>query len=279
MRVRPAVSVALLLLLAPATALAGPWYYRWVCTGLCASGPYQGFDGREGPFASYEDCDYARTRDGRDRGPRPYTLMFCEEVRSSSGAPPVVVAPAASASESKVHLAAREFGIIAGPGWSARSDTGTTTGAWTFGLEVDGHAGRDFGGASLQIGIQGTKLEAPLLGSEPQSWYAIPVAVGLVLSPQVYESGDTRARLDLGASFGGFYELGCSTCPGQVFQDSIGYGYTLKAGVDLYLDRNAGVSLDVIIPRYSIGSADPGNLELTSPKWMVRASLIDKPAD
>jgi hypothetical protein len=47
--------------------------------------------------------------------------------------------------------------------------------------------------------------------------------------------------------------------------------------VDLYLSRDAGVSLDVILPRYRIGAAVPGNLELSSPKWMVRLSLIEKP--
>jgi hypothetical protein len=280
MRTQLVVPFALALLFAPNAALAGRWYYKWICTGQCASGPYQGFDGREGPWATYEECDYVRSRDRRDRGPRPYTIMFCEDEDgpgSSRGRPAYV--PAAAATQQKVHLSVIETGLAAGQGWSAKSDTGTTTGAFTVGIELDGHAGRDFGGGSMQLGFYGTKLEAPLLGSEPRSWFLIPLAIGLVITPQVYESGETSVRLDLGASAGGFYGFGCSDCAGPVFQEGIGFGYTLKAGLDLYLSRTGGVSLDVILPRYTLGAAVPGNLELSSPKWMVRLSLLEKPSE
>jgi hypothetical protein len=63
-----------------------------------------------------------------------------------------------------------ETGVLVGQGWSAKSDTGTTTGSFTMGIELDSHAGRDVGGGSLQLGFYGTKLEAPILGAEPRSW-------------------------------------------------------------------------------------------------------------
>jgi hypothetical protein len=279
MRKLLAIPAALVLLLAPSDAVAGRWYYKWFCSGQCASGPYQGFDGREGPWATYEECDYVRTRDRRDRGPRPYTIMFCEDAEGpSSPRPGPVYVPAAEATQ-KVRMSVIETGVAVGQGWSATSDTGTTAGPFTLGLELDGHAGRDFGGGSMQLGLYATKLEAPLLGSEPRTWFVIPLAVGLVLTPQVYDSGESSVRLDLGASAGGFYGFGCSACAGAVFQEGIGFGYTLKAGLDFYFDGSSGVSLDVILPRYSIGAAVPGNLELSSPKWMVRLSLLEKPGD
>lgn len=279
MRSLLAIPLALVLLLAPSAAVAGRWYYKWFCSGLCASGPYQGFDGREGPWATYEECDYVRSRDRRDRGPRPYTIMFCEDEEGPSSPRSVPVHAPAAAATQKVHLSVVETGFAAGQGWSAKSDTGTTTGSFTVGIELDSHAGRDAGGGSVQLGFYGTKLEAPLLGSEPRTWFVVPLAVGLVLTPRIYDSGGTSVRLDLGASAGGFYGFGCSDCAGAVFQEGIGFGYTLKAGLDLYLDRSSGVSLDVILPRYSIGAAVPGNLELSSPKWMVRLSLLEKPGD
>ena len=274
---RHVAPLALLLLAVPTAAEAGPWYYRWICTGLCAPGPYQGTDGREGPFATYEDCDYARTRDRRDTGPRPYTLMFCEDANPGARPSPGVPSPAPQAASQPVRTSQMEMGLLVGPAWSARSDTGTTTGAFTFGFELDQHTGRDVGGGTVELGLQATRLEAPLLGAKARTWFVMPFAVGLALTPQVWESGGTSVRLDLSAVAAGLFQFGCSGCAGSAFQETLAFGYAFKAGVDLYLDREGGVSLDVVLPRYTMGNAAPNDVELASPKWMLRLSLLTKP--
>ena len=61
---RALVVGVLAILLYPVAAAAGPWYYKWSCTGRC-SGDRLAIEGREGPFASRDDCEWARDRDTR----------------------------------------------------------------------------------------------------------------------------------------------------------------------------------------------------------------------
>jgi hypothetical protein len=263
-----------------AAAEAGPWYYTWSCAGDCAPGQLT-IEGREGPFLSRADCEYARDHDRRAvEFVEPGNLgglASCEE-DTSVGATYVAV-PATPHTPSKVRMASVELGLAFGPGWRTTSDGGgVTDGPATVGVEVDAHTGRDLGGGSMQLGLYGTWVEAPMLGESPRAVVVLPLAIGLVLTPQVYHRGARSLRLDVGASAGGFFLFGCSDCGAPVFDETLAFGYTLKAGLDLYLSSTTGFSLDVVFPRWQIGTAASGDLMLESPTWMLRLSAINRPA-
>lgn len=280
---RRALSLAALLLMVSAgAAQAGVWYYEWSCTGRCAPGQLA-VSGREGPFMSRADCEYARDHDQRAdefvADGNLGGLAFCEEDTSQPTGVYLSPGPGSGAPPNKTRISAVEIGVALGTSWRATGEDGmTTTGPGTVGLEFDSHAGRDVGGGSLQVGLYGTWLENPLLGSGSRSALIIPMSVGLVLTPQVYHHGSRSARLDLGASLGGFFLLGCSGCAGAVFDETLAFGYTLKAGVDYFVAKDTGFGVDVIVPSWQIGAAGPGNLLLESPTWMLRLSIINRPA-
>lgn len=279
---RGTIALAALMLVTTGVAEAGSWYYKWSCTGECSPGRLV-IEGREGPFATREECEWVRDRDTRaDEFVRQGNLgglSSCEE--EPFGRPGgVAVAPSGSAPTPKTRISAVEMGLAVGTGWSATGEDGSSrSGTATLGFEVDSHAGRDLGGGSVQLGMYATWVDSPMLGAEPRSVFIIPLAVGLALTPKVWGRADKSARLDLGASAGGFLLLGCSDCPGAVFQETLAFGYSLKAGVDIFHSKSAGVGLDVIFPRWSIGSRAPGDLLLESPAWMVRVSMITRPPE
>jgi hypothetical protein len=283
MRSLPRVVVplaALLLMASVGVAEAGPWYYEWSCTGRCAPGRLT-IEGREGPFASREECEWARDHDTRaDEFVAEGNLgglAFCEEIATTPAAGGVHVAPA-PASQNKVRITALELGVAVGAGWAATGEDGMArSGDGTLGLELDSHTGRDVGGGSLQLGLYATRVEAPMLGSEPRTVFTLPFSVGLALTPKVYGKGARSVRLDLGASLGGMLLFGCSDCPGAVFDETLAFGYSFKAGVDVFTSKSSGVGIDVIVPRWRMGAAAPGNLLLESPTWMLRLSLIARP--
>ncbi len=261
--------------------MAGPWYYEWSCAGACAPGRLT-IEGREGPFLSRADCDYARDHDLRaDEFVGPGNLgglNFCYEDTSVTTTPGTTVTVSPGPATRPPRRSEIEIGFALGPAWSATSETATTRGSMTVGIEADSHYGRDAGGATVQLGFFATRLEAPLLGAEPRSLFIVPLSIGLALTPKVAGGATWSVRPDLGASVGGFFQLGCSGCPGAVFDETLIFGYTLKAGVDVYLSRDSGVSLDLIMPRWQLGTATPGNLLLESPTWMLRLSAINRPA-
>ncbi|MBK9036580.1 MAG: hypothetical protein IPL61_35910 [Myxococcales bacterium] len=265
----------------PAVAAAGAWYYEWSCTGRCA--PHQlAISGREGPFASRADCEYARDHDGRadefvSEG-NLGGLEFCEEVPTPGGGGGVVVT-GGGAPAPKVRMTALELGAAVGPGWSVTGADGMrSSGGATLGVELDAHSGRDGGGGAIQLGLYRTSLESPLMSADPHGFIVMPFSVGLVLSPRV-AGGDTwSVRADLGGSVGGLFQLSCADCAGAVFDETVSFGYTLKAGADVYLSRDGGFSLDVLFPRWSVGAATPGDLLLESPTWMIRLALLTRPA-
>lgn len=280
---RRALSLAALALMVSAgVAQAGVWYYEWSCTGRCAPGQLA-VSGREGPFLSRADCEYARDHDQRANEfvaeGNLGGLEFCEEDTSQPTGVYLGPAPGPAAAPTKARISALELGVALGASWRATGADGmTTTGPGTVGLEFDSHVGRDVGGGSMQLGLYGTWLENPLLGTDARSAMIIPMSIGLALTPRVYHRGDRSARLDLGASVGGFFLLGCSGCVGAVFDETLAFGYTLKAGLDYFVSKDTGFGVDVIFPSWQIGSAAPGNLLLESPTWMVRLSMIGRPA-
>ncbi|MCE9576343.1 MAG: hypothetical protein K8W52_24560 [Deltaproteobacteria bacterium] len=262
-------------------ALAGPWYYEWSCSGACAPGQLA-ISGREGPFASRADCEYARDHDSRENDfVAPGSLGgldFCAEDTTAVPAPVMSSASSSSTPAPKAHRSELELGVAFGPGWSATSEGGAVTrGSMTVGLEADTHYGRDAGGGSVQLGLYRTQLEAPMLGTEARSFYILPISIGLALTPKIAGGASWSLHPDLGASVGGFFQFGCSGCAGAVFSETLTFGYTLKAGVDLYFARDTGVSLDVLMPRWQVGNPSAGNLMLESPSWMLRLSLINRP--
>lgn len=277
---RAAIPVAAAILIASAgTAWAGPWYYEWSCTGECAPGRLA-IDGREGPFASRADCEYARDHDPRaDEFVAPGNLgglEFCEEDTSQPTGSVTFVA--ATPPANKVRITAVEIGVALGGGWAATSEGGMVTrGPATIGFEIDSHTGRDVGGGAIQLGVYGAWVEAPMLGESARAVLLVPLSVGLALTPQVWSRGPRSARLDLGASLGGLLLLGCGDCGAPVFDETISFGYTLKAGVDVFLSKTSGVGVDVVFPRWQLGSASAGNLQLDSPTAMLRLSLINRP--
>lgn len=268
----------------PAAAGAGPWYYEWSCTGRCAPGQLA-ISGREGPFLSREDCDYARDRDPRaDEFVAEGNLgglEFCEEDTTNDPKPWSTGASGGGggAPARPVRTSQIEVGLAFGPGWQATDERGvTTTGAGTLGLDLELHTGRDVGGGSLALGVHGTRVEAAMLG-DPRSVVMVPMVVGLALTPAIARGRSWSVRLDLGANLGGFLLVGCGDCPGAVFDQTLGLGYGLKAGIDIYTRKDSGFSLDLIVPRWEIGDAVPGDLRLTSPTWLLRASVVGRPAD
>ncbi|MCA9678012.1 MAG: hypothetical protein H6709_20680 [Kofleriaceae bacterium] len=283
---RALVVGVLAILLYPVAAAAGPWYYKWSCTGRC-SGDRLAIEGREGPFASRDDCEWARDRDTRaDEFVAEGNLGgldFCYEDTTVSGGGGVAVAVGAAgpaAPPSKIRISEIEMGVSVGPSWAATGEGDMTTrGAATIGLDVDTHTGRDAFGGSLQVGLHGTWLEAPLLGADAHTLFLVPVSVGLALTPQVFGGAAHGVRADLGAAATGLFHFGCADCAGAAFDETLVFGYTLKAGVDVYLSADAGVSVDVVFPRWQMGAAAPGNLLLESPAWMVRVSLLNRPRD
>jgi hypothetical protein len=272
---------ALVLMASIGMAHAGSWYYKWSCTGRCSPGRLV-IEGGEGPFATREECEWVRDRDTRaDEFVAEGNLgglSSCEEVASAAAAgPPIYVAPSPAA-RNKVRIAAIEVGVALGTGWSTTGeDAMTRHGAGTVGLEIDSHTGRDIGGGALQIGIYGTRVEAPMLGAEPRTVMSLPLSVGLALTPKVFGRGGRSVRLDLGASLGGMLLFGCDDCPGAVFDETIAFGYSLKAGVDVFTSKSTGFGIDVLFPRWQLGAATAGNLELESPTWMLRLSVIGRP--
>lgn len=267
----------------PATAIAGPWYYEWSCTGRCAPGQLA-ISGREGPFDSREDCEYARAHDARSdyfvSEGNLGGLEFCEEDTSGNHAPSGGAIGGGGAPPRPARMSQIEVGVAFGPGWQATSGDGVTTvGAATLGLDIETHTGKDVGGGSLQLGLHATQVEAAMLGADARSLVTMPLFVGLDLTPVVARGKGWHVRVDLGASIGAFLLAGCGDCPGAVWDETLGFGYNLKAGVDVYLSKDSGVSLDLVVPRWEIGDAAPGNLRLDSPVWLVRASMVGRPAN
>lgn len=275
---------ALVLAVSAGAAHAGTWYYEWSCTGECAPGQLV-IEGREGPFASREACEWARDHDSRaDYFVAPGNLgglASCEEDTSASAGAPTagyVAAPAAPAN--RVRYSSIELGVALGTGWvTTGEDQIARAGAGTLGIEIDAHTGRDVGGGALQLGFYGTRLEAPMLGDDARTVLVMPLSVGLALTPKVYTHGARSVRLDLGASAGGMLLAGCGDCAGPVFDETITFGYTLKAGVDVFTSATSGIGLDVVFPRWALGAAAPGDLRLESPSWLLRLSMIARPTD
>lgn len=272
---------ALVLMASVGIAHAGSWYYEWSCTGRCSPGRLV-IEGREGPFATEEECEWVRSRDPRNdefvaEGNLGST-SFCEEVQAAAGTP-VYVAPS-PAPPNKVRIVAVEVGVAVGTGWAATGEDGMTrNGAGTLGIEIDSHTGRDVGGGAVQLGLYGTRIEATMLGEEPRTVMSLPLSVGLALTPKVYGRGGKSVRLDLGASAGGMLLFGCDDCPGAVFDETIVFGYSLKAGIDVFTSPQTGIGVDVLFPRWQAGTASAGNLELESPTWMLRLSMIGRPLE
>ena len=263
------------------TASAGEWYYTWSCAGRCSPGRLT-IEGREGPFATREECEWTRDRDTRaDEFVAEGNLgglSSCEEVVREPGTGAVVLGPSSSSPPAKVRIASMEVGLALGPGWTTTAEGGDArSGAATLGLELESHTGRDVGGGALQLGLYGTRLEAAMLGAEPRTVLAVPLSVGIVLTPTVYHRGGTRVGLDLGASLGGLLLAGCGDCAGPVFDETITFGYTLRAGLDVFTSGRTGLGVDVVFPRWQLGSATAGNLELESPRWMIRVSMVGRP--
>ncbi|MBL8622490.1 MAG: hypothetical protein JNK64_14350 [Myxococcales bacterium] len=268
----------------PAAAVAGPWYYEWSCTGRCAPGQLA-ISGREGPFDSREDCEYARAHDARSdefvSEGNLGGLEFCEEDTTGNHAPTGGAAVGGGGAPPRpARMSQIEVGVAFGPGWQATTaDGGTTVGAGTLGLDIETHTGKDVGGGALLFGIHATRVEAAMLGADARSVVTMPLLVGIDLTPAVAGGKGWQVRVDLGASIGGFLLAGCGDCPGAVWDETLGFGYSLKAGVDVYLSKDSGVSLDLIVPRWEIGDTSPGNLRLDSPVWLVRASMVGRPAN
>lgn len=280
-RISAVLAGAIVLLAGPTLAAAQYWYYEWSCTGRCAPGELVR-KGREGPFPTEEACNWARDNDGRatefvSEG-NLGGLSSCFEIKpSGSGGGGVVVGEGAPP-PNKVRMVALELGVLVGPAWAATGEDGMTRrGTGTIGLELDSHSGRDLGGGAIQLGLHATSLDAPLLGGERRTLMTVPFSVGIVLSPRLAGGRDWTVRGDLGASLGGLWLASCSGCAGAVFSETLIFGYTLKAGADIYTSRNGGFSVDVILPRWRAGAAGPGNLLLESPTWMLRLSMLVKP--
>jgi len=275
------LAASLAVLLVPGVALAGDWFYDWSCAGECSPGRLV-IEGREGPFATREECDWSRDRDLRaDEFVRQGNLgglTSCYEVQRPGPAGGGGVVVVGTAPAQRTRIAAMEVGVSVGPGWLATGEDGiSTSGTATWAVEIDQHAGRDSGGGSMQIGLQGTWLEAPMLGPDPHHFLTLPMFVGIVATPRLFGGKDWSVRADLGASLGLFFLIDCSDCVGPVFDETLAFGYTMKAGVDVYTSKNAGFSLDLVFPRWEVGSAGPGNLRLESPAWLVRLSILGKP--
>ncbi len=95
------------------------------------------------------------------------------------------------------------------------------------------------------------------------------------------DTGDTEFgshwRMDLtDEELVGFTSFGCGDCPVPVFSERFGYGWQLEAGLDLMMSEETGFGLDLVVPRFGIGAAVPGNLRLSSPLAVVRVSVLGR---
>lgn len=271
----------LLALWIPNVALADGWYIRWDCVGQC-EGYGAGNSGVIGPFGNEADCEHER----HNNLVIPEDSLFhhfCEYV----GPPPPSYTPApyspppytpsggGGGESGEVRMVAMDLAVLGGPGWTATDLGGAHAGAGSAGFELDTHFGQDWGGAAVQLGMTGTRLRAPLLGSDARTWGIGIAAVGLVLNPRLFGLGEGRSLwLDAGASVGGFATLGCGDCEAPVFDDDFGWGYQFKVGFDVLFQDEAGLTFDVVLPRYATGSAAVGDLLLESPPWMIRVGTV-----
>jgi hypothetical protein len=270
--------------LVPQIAWAGDWYIRWDCVGACA-GYGAGNSGIIGPFPNEDECEHAR----HTTLSIPDDSLFrhyCEPIGDStpSATPPLPATgphdggSSIGSAPQEIELSSMEFGLLAGPGWGATEGSGTTSGRGTVGLDMEFHTGPPYAGATFQLGVHGTRLVEPLIGEMPRSWFVLPASVGMALTPRLLTVGARSLWLDLGASVVGFTSFGCGDCPVPVFSERFGYGWQLEAGLDLMMSEETGFGLDLVVPRFGIGAAVPGDLRLTSPLAVVRVSVLGRPS-
>jgi hypothetical protein len=277
----PALS-AISLWLIPELALAGGWYIGWDCVGECA-GYGTGNSGIIGPFPNEEECERVR----HTTLSIPDDSLFhhyCEYIDEPSP-PTTTPSPSTSAYDpgssaggapTEIELSSLGLSVLVGPGWAASDESGTASGHGSLGFGLDLHTGPPFMGATFQLGIHGTRIEAPLIGDAPRAWFVAPASVGIALTPRLLALGSKSLWLDLGASVVGFAAFGCDDCPVPVFSERFGYGGLLEAGVDVMLSEETGVGLQFVAPRYGIGDTAPGDLRLTSPRGMARVSIVGR---
>lgn len=281
---RPANAIPLLVALglgAPGIARAEGWYLYWDCVGQC-DGYGAGNMGHFGPYASEDDCDYAMHHSlviPDDSLFRYYCYYEAPEGGSTSSNSGPVYVPGPSTEPEVVTLTSIEFSVLGGPGWTARDDVGSTAGQGTVGFDFEARTGPRYFGGSLQLGVQGTRLDAPLFGDKREEWFVAPGGIGLVLSPRLFSVGEGSFWLDGGASLVGFLAFGCDDCAAPVFAKNWGAGYALRAGFDVMFSEDAGLSLELVLPRYHLGNAAPGDLLLTSPGWLVRLAVVGRPPE
>ncbi|HEY1558110.1 MAG TPA: hypothetical protein VGF94_24940 [Kofleriaceae bacterium] len=207
----------------PSVARAGLWYYAWRCSGQCA--PNQlAITGEEGPFASYADCEAARSRDGRSAtfiaAGNLGGLDNCAE--RGYGASPAV--------EQRTTVLQRlRVGLVGGAGWHVADAAGNDSrGGTTLGFDFDAVFGPHAGfGFELGVGAQHFSVTAPVYANTSREMFIYPWVLGLTSSPALWRD---RLRLDLAADILYLYR----SCDGCNDGAGTGYGGQLRAGLDYY---------------------------------------------
>ena len=276
--VRRWVVVVVVLSAATRVARAGVWYYTWNCSGQCA--PNQlAITGREGPFASQDECDSVRSADSRRETfvaeGNLGGLDFCRDSDDGSGT------SSGGSSHPPAPLQRFSLGALGGEGWHVVDPSASyPAGGRTAGLDMNLVLGwRPLFGVEMSIGFQHTSVTAPIYGAAPKSMNMIPWYIGFSSSPPLFRGNVFEARLDLGADVGALFRNGCEACDVDGLSSG-GFIAALRAGLDLYFGHSkpAGLGFDAIFTFGQMGnlhaSFTPSALEIAPPQVLFRVSVI-----
>ena len=259
---------------APAAAWAEGWYFAWSCSENCA--PYSPGADSLGPYETEAECDYAQQAYGKRSWEidavnvdNDFSVHTCEHVGGSAGG-------SSGISEPKVRIDRNEFGVDLGRGWTTTQAGVSTQSPYAVGIDEEVHTGRDWIGAVLLVGFHVSQVSAPALGAGDHTYAVVPVTLGLRLTPRIAHGLTWAIRLNLAASHGGFMQLACAGCADGSLDDFIGFGYRLKAGVDIFFSQTSGLGLAVLFDGWSMTDSTSG-VEVRSPAWMARVSWIVRP--
>jgi hypothetical protein len=250
-----------LLLLVPSLADAGLWYYGWRCSGQCA--PNQlAITGIEGPFATADDCESARFRDGRkDTFIGPGNLGGLDNCEDRD--------PATNAQVSHGWLPWQRlrFGVVGGYGWHVldtmgHDSRGDGTVGFDLALVLGAHTNYGF---EFGVGGEHVSVIAPFYGAGAKSMFLYPWRMGLTSSPALWHD---KLRLDLAADLLWLYRS-CSGCNDSVAD---GYGASIRAGIDYYVGANTGLGITAVFMWAMMG--DTGDPVQPTPVQIVAPSVL-----
>jgi hypothetical protein len=285
LRVGVLCAVALIVVIgAPGVARAGAWYYTWQCSGGCAPGQLA-ISGVEGPFASYEQCDGARSGDSR----RDYFLAegnlgglnLCEE----ADAPPSPSASGGGGTRAAVVARLMVAGVVGG-GYRVEDATGIeastgTTGGFEIDVQFGGHP---IFGLEVGLGYQQSSVTAPHFGPDAHTIEFVPLTIGFASTPALFHGDAFEVRLDLGASLGDYFRIGCDDCDADMLQGDAILGI-FRGGIDTYFgrERSFGIGVAGVYLTGSQGNlhddVSPSLIEIRPPTYLLRVTFLSRHHD